>query len=242
MWMERRFIFAPTRGGVGKSPGSDVWLRTGDGTSIHAWYLTHAGATRSLLYLHGNAGSLEHRREILPQLCELGLNVLALDYRGYGQSEGVPSEAGLYADVIAAYEWLLLRGEAHEIVVYGESLGGGPACELAATRPVAGLILQSTFTNLPELATLAFPWLPARWLLRNRFDNLAKIAKVAAPKLLVHGREDRVVPLEMGERLFAAAFAPKQRLWLDHAEHDDVFDVAAEPLLAALRAFLGQLE
>src|SRR6476661_930003 len=110
--------------------------------------------------------------------------------------------------------WLLDREQASDIVLYGESLGGGPACELAASRPCRALILQSTFTDMPALAELAFRWLPARLLLRNRFDNLAKIAKVAAPKLVIHGREDRVVPIAMAEQLYAAALAPKRQLWL----------------------------
>src|SRR6476620_10557421 len=101
MWVERRFIFAPTRGQVGASPGSDVWLKTADGVAVHAWYLSHPQAAGSLLYLHGNAGCLEQRRVILPWLRDLGLNVLALDYRGYGKSGGEPSEAGLYSDAVA---------------------------------------------------------------------------------------------------------------------------------------------
>lgn len=238
MWMEHRFIFAPTRGGVGASPGSDVWLKTEDGVALHAWYLSQPNVTRSLLYLHGNAGSLEHRRAILPQLCELGLNVLALDYRGYGMSQGTPSEQGLYADARAAYRWLLDRGEANEIFIYGESLGGGPACELAAAVPCGGLILQSTFTTMPELAMLAVPWLPARLLLRSRFDNLAKITRVSAAKLVIHGRLDDVVPFAMGERLFAAALQPKQALWLEAAAHDDVFDVEADCLLRGVERFV----
>jgi uncharacterized protein len=237
MLLEERLIFFPQRGGVGASPGGDVWLRAADGVSIHGWHITQPEATQTLLYLHGNAGNLESRRGIFARLAALKLDILAIDYRGYGKSDGEPSEAGLYADALAAHAWLLERTQDDRIFVYGESIGGGPACELAATRPVGGLILQSTFTNIADMAALSFPGLPVRWLVRTKFDNLAKLPRVTAPKLLIHSRGDEMIPFSMAERLFAAAAAPKQQLWLERSRHNDLFALDGAAVLESLRAF-----
>jgi uncharacterized protein len=237
MLLEEKLIFFPERGGVGASPGGEVWIRTADGLSIHGWHITHPDATRTLLYLHGNAGNLGSRRGIFARLAALPLDILAIDYRGYGKSAGEPSEAGLYADALAAHAWLLERTPADRIFVYGESIGGGPACELAATRSVAGLILQSSFTNIADMAALSFPGLPVRWLVRTKFDNLAKLPGVAIPKLIIHSRRDEIIPFSMAERLYAAAAAPKQRLWLDRSRHNDLFALDGAAVLEAVRAF-----
>lgn len=238
MLFEENLIFFPERGGVGASPGSEVWLDAADGVSIHGWHITHPDATQTLLYLHGNAGNLESRRGIFARLAPLKLDILAIDYRGYGKSGGEPSEAGLNADTLAAYEWLLDRTRADRIFVYGESIGGGPACELAASRPVAGLILQSAFTNIADMAALSFPWLPVRWLVRTRFDNLARLPRVAAPKLIIHSRRDEIIPFSMAERLYAAAAAPKRQLWLERSRHNDLFVLDSAAVLEAMHAFI----
>jgi fermentation-respiration switch protein FrsA (DUF1100 family) len=223
-------------------PGSDVSLHASDGVALHARYLEHPGATLTLLYLHGNAGNLANRSDLLQQLSALGVHVLAIDYRGYGQSAGRPSEAGVYRDAAAAYAWATARTPAAKLVLLGESLGGGLACELAATRPIGGLILASTFTSIPDMAALHFPGLPLRWLLTTRFDNLTKIARVRAPTLFLHSRSDEIVPWSMGERLFAAAAEPKRALWLDHAGHNDTFySPETGRVQRELRAFLQDL-
>lgn len=242
MAFEDRMIYFPVRGGRVDGAGEDVTLRSADGVRLHARYLPRDPGAPTLLYLHGNAGNLAERSDLLQYFAELGANVLALDYRGYGQSEGVPSEAGLYADVRAAYAWLRELTPAPRIVVLGESLGGGPACELAVSEPVGGLILLATFTSVPDMAAHFYPWLPTRWLVRTRFDNLSKVARVRAPKLFVHSRMDEVVPFEMGQRLFAAAPEPKQALWLDRSSHNALFLVEEPPLGGAIRDFLQRLE
>jgi fermentation-respiration switch protein FrsA (DUF1100 family) len=238
MAFEDRLIYFPTRGGRVQGAGEDVALRSADGVHLHARYLAGDASASTLLYFHGNAGNLGERSDLLEYFAGLGVAVLALDYRGYGQSEGVPSEAGLYADARAAYDWLRERTPAERIVLMGESLGGGPACELAATVPIGGLILLATFTSVPDMAAHFYPWLPARWLVRTRFDNLSKIARVRAPKLFVHSRLDEVVPFEMGQRLFSAAAEPKQALWLERSSHNALFLVEESQLQAALREFL----
>jgi uncharacterized protein len=238
MLFEKSLIFFPERGGVGASPGGDVWLRSAGDVSIHGWHITQPDATQTLLYLHGNAGNLESRRGIFAQLAALKLDILAIDYRGYGKSGGEPSEAGLYADALAAHAWLIERTPADRIFVYGESIGGGPACELAAKRPVGGLILQSSFTSIADMAALSFPWLPVRWLVRTKFDTLAKLPGVTAPTLIIHSRRDEIIPFSMAERLFAAAAAPKQRLWLERSGHNELFALDGAAVLEALRAFI----
>jgi len=241
MALEDRLIYIPTRGGVVRGPGLDLTLTSDDGLRLHARYLERDPAAPTLLYLHGNAGNLADRSDLLAYFSELGANVLALDYRGYGQSEGTPSEAGLHADTRAAYEWLAARTPASRIVPLGESLGGGPACELAATRAVGGLILLATFTSVPDMAALYYRWLPTRWLVRTRFDNLAKISRIQVPKLIIHSRRDEVVPFEMGERLFAAAAEPKQALWLESAGHNDAHIGEEAQLSAAIRTLLQRV-
>jgi fermentation-respiration switch protein FrsA (DUF1100 family) len=241
MAFEDRLLYFPVRGGRVDGAGEDVTLHSADGVRLHARYVARDPGAPTLLYLHGNAGNLAERSELLQYFSGLGANLLALDYRGYGQSDGVPSEAGLYADARAAYAWLRERTPAERIVPMGESLGGGPACELAATDSIGGLILLATFTSVPDMAAHFYPWLPARWLVRTRFDNLSKIGRVRVPKLIVHSRMDEVVPFEMGQRLFAAAAEPKRALWLERSSHNALFLVEEPPLGEALRDFLRRL-
>jgi fermentation-respiration switch protein FrsA (DUF1100 family) len=241
MAFEDRLIFFPTRGGRVSGPGVDLELRAKDGVSLHARYIEQPGATQTLLYLHGNAGNLANRSDVLVQLTATGAHVLALDYRGYGQSDGSPSEAGVYLDARAAYDWAVARAPGSSLWLLGESLGGGVACELAAAREVGGLILLSAFTSIADMAALSFPWLPVRLLVRTRFDNLEKLARVRAPVLVIHGRRDELVPFEMGERLFERARQPKRALWLEHAGHNDVFYSEGERVAEAIRELMSSV-
>ena len=239
--LQDRLIFFPTRGGKVTGPGKDLSLRAADGTRLHARYIEQPGATYTLLYLHGNAGNLANRSDLLELFAGLGVHVLALEYRGYGASEGEPSEQGLYDDARAAYDWAVARAPATTLVLWGESLGGGPACELASTREVGGVILQSTFTNIADMAARSFPWLPVRLLVRTHFDNLAKVPRIRAPKLFIHSRVDEVVPFEMSERLYAAASEPKVSLWLDRSGHNDTMYTAGQRVGQIVVRFLASL-
>ena len=221
MIFEDKLIYFPSKDAVGASPGEEVWLTAADGVKVHGWYFPHPQARASILHLHGNAGNLEDRRDLVRGLQKLGVNVLAIDFRGYGKSEGKPGEAGLYADSRAAYDWLLAKTSADKIVVHGESLGAGPACELAATVPCGGLIVQSAFTSARDMAPRVLPIFP-KWLLRTRYDNLAKVARISCRKLFLHSRRDEIVPFDMGEQLFAAAVEPKECEWFATAGHNDV--------------------
>ena len=241
LFFENSFIYFPTKGHVGPSPGEDVFLTTSDGVNIHAWHVTHPDARVSILWFHGNAGNLENRRSMLGELRELPANVLAVDYRGYGRSEGSPDEPGLYLDARAAYDWLAERTDPSRIVVFGKSLGGGPACELVSQVPCGGLILQSSFTMAPDMAYRVMPFFPARWFMRTKFDNIGKIAGIKCPKLFVQARNDEIIPFEMGERLFAAAAEPKECAWFDRGGHNYLADENAGEYYARLRSFLSKV-
>ena len=195
-----------------------------------------------VLDLHGNAGNIWGRLEhhAYDGLHDLGLNVLAVDYRGYGTSDArPPDEAGLYADARGSYNWLLetrhvLPGR---VIIYGQSLGSGPATELATQVPAAGLVLEGAFTAVADRGAELYWWLPVRWLLTQRFANVEKIGRVRMPKLLMHAVDDEVIPYAHGRRLFAAASEPKE--WADlSGGHNDAHGAAWR---AALGNFVGGL-
>jgi hypothetical protein len=239
---EDSLIYFPTKGGVRASPGEEVSLTGSDGVKIHGWYVAHPEAKATLLWLHGNAGNLEDRRDMLQDLRALPANVLVIDYRGYGKSEGQPSEEGLYRDARAAYDWLLTKTSADRIVLFGKSLGAGPACELASSVPCGGLIVQSAFTRAPDMASRVLPMLFfARWIMHSKYDNLAKVAKIACPKLFIHSRADEIIPFEMAERLFAAAAEPKECAWFDRGGHNDLWIRNAREYYSRLARFLGRI-
>ena len=220
---------------------------TGQGGRLVAWVIPPPGSADSarwVLILHGNAGNLatpgrpEHDR----QLHDLGLGVLAPDYRGYGESEGKPSEAGLYADARSAYDFLRdsLRIPPNRILIYGHSLGSAVATQLATSVDAAGLILEGSFTSVADLGQEIYPWVPVRWLSRNRFDSKGRIGSLRMPLLVIHGRNDMTIPLAQGRRLFAAAPEPKAFLEVPGG-HDDAFETGAEAYEAGIRRFLGTL-
>jgi fermentation-respiration switch protein FrsA (DUF1100 family) len=243
LFFENSLIFFPTKGQVGKSPGEDVFLTASDGVRIYGWYVTNPQATQTLLWFHGNAGNLEDRRDWLEGLRRLPANVLIIDYRGYGRSEGQPDEAGVYRDARAAYDWLLReKGVSPEhVVIFGESLGGAVAAELATQVKCGGLILESTFTNAGDMSRLVVPLIPMRWFIRSRFDTLAKVAAIPVPKLILHARDDEVIPFAMGERLCAAARPPKECHWFDRGGHNGIFATVADEYYGQLAMFLRSM-
>jgi pimeloyl-ACP methyl ester carboxylesterase len=190
----------------------DVTLNTGDGVSIAAWYTPHARPRGTVLHCHGNARNMSDRVSDVLALHQAGFNVLLFDYRGYGRSEGSPSEMGTYQDAEAAWRFLVEQmGESPErMVIFGRSLGGGVAVELALRhRPVA-LIVEASFTSLPETAARHYPFLPVRWLCRHRYASIEKVGRIDCPKLFIHARDDELVPFAIGRWLYEAASEPKQ--------------------------------
>jgi uncharacterized protein len=229
MFLEDHLIFFPMRypGGEWRPGGlefEDAWFASADGTRLHGWYVPCQGARAAVLFCHGNAGNVTHRAGALEMLHRrVGASVLIFDYRGYGRSEGKPSEAGILADARAARRWLAERekiGEA-DVVVMGESIGGAVAVDLAARDGAKALVLESTFTSLPDVAAHHYPWLPVRWAMRTRLDSAAKIGDYHGRLLQSHGDADTIVPLRFGRGLFEAANEPKRFLLYHGHDHND---------------------
>lgn len=217
----------------------DIELTTADGTRIHAWFCPHPTAKGALLYCHGNAGNLSHRGGSIVKLREiLHASVLIFDYPGYGKSDGRPTEQGCYQAGEAAYNWLTKENNVagRDILLFGGSLGGGVAVDLATRKPCRALILAKTFTSAPEVGASIFPWIPVRWLMRNRFDNLAKIPHCHVPVFITHGDADNLVPFAHSQLLYAAANEPKGfHLLRSHGHNDPLppeFFVALKEFLA----------
>jgi fermentation-respiration switch protein FrsA (DUF1100 family) len=181
-----------------------------------------------IVYFHGNGGHIGYRRDRLRWFAQSGYGVLMAEYRGYGGNPGTPSETGLHIDAVAALEFLAGAGiEADRLVLYGESLGSGVAVQLARQRQIAGLILEAPFTSVADVAQFHYPFLPAAVLVRDRFDSLFRISEVKTSILILHGEQDRVVPVRYGRELFDAAPQPK-RLWLaKEGGHEDLVQFGA---------------
>jgi len=245
-WIEPRMLYYPVRH-LEDTPlrlgwrFEEVFLTAADGVRIHGWFLPSKGdpagarAPLTVLFLHGNAGNISNRFEKLAVLRDLGPAVLIVDYRGYGRSEAKPDEAGTYRDARAAYDYLVGRRglDPRQIVLYGESLGAAVAIELAARLPVAGVVIEEAFTSVPDVAQAMFPFLPARWLVRNRYDSLAKIGRIEAPILVLHSRDDEYFPLRHAQRLAKAA---------RHAEVVELRGGHNEAFLVSGRAYRDSLE
>ena len=227
--LETELVYHPSPASLSwREPSSltvrDVEMTGPSGGRLHGWWCPTEGATGALLYCHGNGGNLSVWADHVEMIRkELGESVLIFDYPGYGKSEGHPDQAACCAAADAAYHWLLkqARVPAERILIYGGSLGGGPAVDLASRRPHRALLLACTFTSLPEVSQTHYPWLPVRWLMRNRFDNLGKIALCRGPVVIAHGTDDALFPFAEGEALFAAGAGPKLFLPLSGQGHVD---------------------
>jgi uncharacterized protein len=237
-------------------PGPDaelVTLATAGGDRVVALFgralspegrpLADAAARPTLLYFYGNGSCLRYSLEEFAAFRRLGANVLIPEYVGYGMSGGSAGEAGCAATADAAYGHLRTRPDVdpERIVVAGWSLGAANAVDLAARRPVAGLVTMSAFTSMGDMAHALYPWLPARTFLRHRFESERKIAGITAPTLIIHGRLDRLIPFAMADRLAAAAGGAITRLAVDDGDHNDLFAVGGDRILEALGRFLDGL-
>ncbi len=255
-WYEYRSVYQPAReldtegDEFGHEP-EEAWFTTSDGRRLHAWFYpaTPASSRRdvAVLIAHGNGGNISHRLGLYRCWMMAGVNVLAFDYRGYGRSEGRPSEEGTYLDAQAAHAWLVQRGfEAKRILAHGESLGGGVVTELARREPLGGLVLQSTFARITDVGAELFPWLPVRTLARIRYDSIGKLPDLRVPVLVLHSQADTIIPFRHGERLFAAASEPKwfRQITGDHNDQPETdmaeFTAALEEFLVSLRTKRGE--
>ncbi|MGB5440217.1 MAG: alpha/beta hydrolase [Gammaproteobacteria bacterium] len=217
-------------------------LTTRDGEQLDAWFIPAIQSRGVLLFCHGNAGNMSHRLDSIRLFHDLGLSVLIFDYRGYGRSSGSPTEQGTYLDVDAAWDYLVEKRRIlpTQIILFGRSLGAAIAADLASRQDAAAVILESAFTSVPDIAATLYPWLPVRWLSRFRYDTLKKLAAIHSPLLIVHSRDDEIIPFANGERLLAAANEPKQLLKL-RGGHNDGFIVSGKTYIDGLESFLGNL-
>ncbi|MEW5993437.1 MAG: alpha/beta hydrolase [Candidatus Zixiibacteriota bacterium] len=234
----REFAVTPEQVGLNYE---DVRIPVGSGERLHGWYFANAADTPGkpvVLFCHGNAGNISHRLETVDVLLGLGADILLFDYRGYGRSDGAPSESKAYTDAAACYRWLTEERGVHpnQIVLFGRSLGGAVAADLAQKADCRSLILESTFTNAADMAKRLFPYIPTA-LLRFRFDTMRKLPGLDCPILICHSPEDEIIPYDMGCRLFETARNPKRFVSL-RGGHNDREYFTDSAYIEALREFL----
>jgi fermentation-respiration switch protein FrsA (DUF1100 family) len=251
MFFENKFIFFPSPYPSG--PYEDLraidgltehTFMTEDNVALHGIYSPAESARVTILFSHGNAGNLSHRIHWLRNMTPLRANIFMYDYRGYGKSEGTPAESGVYADVRAAYDYVreLTSEQQLPIVAWGRSLGGAVAVDLAVNREVDGLIVESTFTSAREIASAAYPFLPGiGHLISSSFDSGEKISAVSCPTLHIHGDEDSIVPLSLGEKLFRMAPGSKDLYIIEGAGHNDTYIVGGSAYTGRIDTFLRGL-
>ncbi len=247
-FIEKRFIFFP-EGRLEGDPGhwglsfEDAYSPASDGVMLHGWFVP--GQRRvTWLWCHGNAGNISHRLENLLLIHHhLEVSVFLFDYRGYGLSQGTPTEQGTYRDAVAALEYLHSRNDmdSRHIVYFGRSLGAAVAVDLAVHRPPLGLILESPFASARDMARLAFPLLPLHLLVRRKYDTLSKIDKVSCPLLLIHGERDEIVPPSQGLKLYERANEPKNLSVIPGTGHNDLYQTGGNSYWAALSDFMKSL-
>jgi fermentation-respiration switch protein FrsA (DUF1100 family) len=248
-WFEYNQVYHPDRtliatGAELGRPVENLCIQTSDGVKLNGWFFPTAGnsARGAFVFLtcHGNAGNISHRLELCRALLSTGSNVLVFDYRGYGNSQGRPSEEGTYLDAQAAYHWLQQRGfGGDQIIAFGESLGGAVAAELALRQDLAGLILENTFTSIPDIGAELFPWLPVRRWSRIKYDTCCKLPHIQIPVLIMHSRTDELIGFSHCEKNLAAARDPKL-FWELNGSHNDALSDTAR-FVAGIEKFLQRL-
>ena len=247
---ERSLIYVPGDRNVPEPPAPyalrhrQVAFLAADSVRLHAWIIpaSHADSTGWwLLISHGNYGNIGfgERPEFYASARDIGLNLFAYDYRGYGRSEGRPGEQGVYADALGAYRYLVdsLQVPPARIILFGHSLGTGVATELATRVPAAALVLEAPYTSLPDVGQEVYPWLPVRFLAGERFETIGRIGRVAMPKLIFHSPEDDIVPYAHGQRVFAAAAEPKRFVTV-RGGHAGAFREDREAYFRAIRELM----
>jgi len=243
-YYERKGIYFPTRK-IRLTPKEmglefeDVYFSSSDGIRLNGWYIPARESKATILFCHGNAGNISHRIEVLYLFSKLGLNIFIFDYRGYGRSQGNPSEEGLYLDAQAAYKYLIEKRNLKEesIVVYGKSIGANVAVELCSKVKTAALISESAFTSALEMGKKIFPFLPLKWLISIKFDALSKIKDITVPKLIIHSKDDRIIPFKHGRKLFEAAPEPKE-FYPMRGGHNEALFLAKEDFVNKIDIFL----
>jgi pimeloyl-ACP methyl ester carboxylesterase len=226
-------------------PFEDANFKAADGVSLNGWFFRAPRESPRkaccILLCHGNAGNISHRVDLSQTLVRLGLNVFSFDYRGFGSSEGRPSEEGTYLDGEAAIRWLEGKGfPSANVIAFGESLGGGIGSELALRVPLAGLVLQNTFTSIPDIGADLFPWMPVRWLATIKYDTRSKLPRLNIPIMVIHSRMDGLAGFHHAQKNFAAANEPKL-FWETQGDHCDLL-LDRPHFIEGMERFLGMVE
>ena len=246
--IDRQFIFFPEERLVGTPrdwdlPFDEVHFQAGDGVGLHGWFMTGKGDV-TWIWFHGNGGNISHRLENLALIRRhLGVNVFLFDYRGYGSSQGKTSETGTYRDARGALDYVLSREDVDpdKIVYFGRSLGAAVAVWLATERRPHGLILESPFASIRDMAGIHYGPLPVHLLLRTKYDSLSRIGGISSPLLIVHGNQDEIVPISQAHKLYEKAEEPKRLYEIPGAGHNDTYVVGGEPYWEALGDFMASL-
>lgn len=245
---ESKFVYFPFKYPQGHwQPDSfglqaeDCYFTSPDGVLLHGWFFANENAVASLLWCHGNAGNISDRLYDLALLSKLPINVFIFDYRGYGRSEGSPDEEGIYLDAEAAYDYMTSRYDVDEnkVVIFGRSLGGAVAVDLATKRSGVGLILEATFTSAKDMAKSSLGFLGVQFIIKTKLNSIAKIAGIKIPVFVAHGASDRTVPFKLGRQLFEAANEPKEFYEIQNADHNDTFVVGGKPYLEKIGEFIN---
>jgi len=243
-FFQPRFVYFPTRAIVMTPadiglPYETVRFQAADGVELSGWFVPAEGSRGVVLFCHGNAGNISHRLDTLEILHRLGFSTLIFDYRGYGQSEGKPTEQGTYLDAEAAHRYLVQQRavDPGEIIFFGRSLGGAIVAWLAQEHTPQALIMESTFTSVPDLAAHLYPYLPVRYLSRFRYNTVDNLSRVSCPVLIVHSRDDEMIPFSHGRRLFEGASEPKKFLEI-RGSHNEGFMISADWYEEGLASFL----
>ncbi|MFC2123106.1 alpha/beta hydrolase [Bacteroidota bacterium] len=219
----------------------DVFFETTDGLKLSGWFVPSAADRGVILFCHGNAGNISHRLESIQIFNQLGLDVFIFDYRGYGQSEGRTSESGTYLDVGAAWQHLVRERQIkpNRIVIFGRSLGGAVAAWQACNHTPGALILESAFTSVPDIAAKLYPYLPVRLLSRFKYNTVEYLDQVDCPVLIIHSREDEIMPFGHGQQLFERASGPKELLEIS-GTHNEGFITSGEHYKEGLDSFISE--
>jgi len=246
---ESLFVFQPSPwedrnwGQLSGLPLEEVWIPVDEAVTVFGWF-ADAGQNRPvLLWCHGNAGNVSHRLENIRQLLQRNISVFIFDYRGYGRSTGVPTEAGLYQDALASYDYLIhqQRISSERLILFGRSLGAGVAGEVAVQRPSAGLIVEGAFPSIQAMSDHYYFGLPARWVMDLDFNLAQKVRALHVPVLVIHGEQDSIVPIALGKKVFDAAHEPKQWYVVSGAEHNNVPFVGGELYYREIGTFLQRV-
>ncbi len=245
-YIEKRSIYFPMKEitatpQLAGLPYEEVYFDTSDNKRLNGWFVAYNEAEFTVILCHGNAGNISHRLEKTAMFYDARLNVLIFDYRGYGKSEGIPSEQGLYKDVNAAYDYLTVERKIpkEKIILYGESIGGAVAIDLARKVNAGALITEETFTSVKDMARIAYPFIP-HFIFSARFDAVSRIKDISCPKLIIHSVDDEIVPFHLGEKLFNAAAPPKEFLKI-RGTHNTAFLDSKKQFIEGIRSFLDGL-